>query len=1684
MNRFHFRRLLAMLLMLMMLTSSLPLAASAAGEDSQADATTETTVTTEPESTAAVAAERLTLGAEPEENKEWSLDLTIDVKSTPMLSADTDSPTGITVSVTRTSIELVINRVGSSGTAKLYSFDANEYFSQDSISGLSAYNQATGTYICDYTCGTEQKVSFNRYTRSGEDNLYRKYYLLQDGKIVAGPYYATSVSSVCSVDPFETTTKKGLVAENGATIETAKEMNVGNTTINAEICQLILANEDADGNPIDYSGRTDVVPFESNGKTFYFKAAGVQSLDGMVIPYSQAGINVTLVVYPYCKEDTSSYPTSLLYIPVKSNRVTMAINTSNELGREYWVAIMEFLADRYSKTADTGLVNKFIIGNEIDYSYDWNLIMPLKDANGKYQKADLDVYMEEYARTLRLAELATKKYNSQAYVAVSITHNWAENCYVSYKNTGNHVRLVSYAPKDILDWLCTVDDARGSYNWFISQHPYAIGTVSSKPTVTDPAMRWCMPITGDMETSPWITVSNLELLQLYLEQPYTQCNGEMRFVTLNEASIVHETLSSAGSEEAYAAAKCAQAASVAQMYYRAAHLSCIKEVPYFQLTDTTSLQFGLQDRSGNHKPAYNVWKYVDTNKSFDYSNQYLKYLGKDSWLDVMKAVKSDFDWDAVWDESVIMTETVNLGDANRTLNTNKSTYSANETILVTATGELGDVVGLYRASDDPDQVEAIYSYPVVQTSGTITYTSGNTYDLLAYGTISTSRKNDAVLKAGDYQLILTRGDTGARIRKDIKISGNYVFGSTQLSVRMDKTSYVTGENIIVTATGDSSTWVGLYKVGDKYGSGTGTVTSIFWYYVNRPDNGQLSGMPTVLQSQYHNNSSSNSAMELEPGEYILYLFDGSGGNDYNVADSITFQVEGNKVDPLLSIQYKLDDATDGFANGVVTIKKDLKNTAATSCVMYWADENGEPLEGYTALAKFKLTGPITTHRMTEYTVIPEGARSLIAYASDDVKLSDTAVRTDLPENCNYIFQGDVLAEFQSISDIHVTTDSGAVGSVADSNTHFTKMLEDVQTNSPNSIGIFIGGDIANSGAAAEYQKVLNLYYQALNNGKGDLPELHIGIGNHDWMNGNPNGQFQKYAKIYNSNLKEQPENVYYDEVVAGYHFIYLGGEKAGLSANLSDEQIQWFDERMEEITAEDPDKPVFVFLHQSFYNTVSGSLPGEGWNGVVQETALKNVLEKYGQVILQNGHSHWVLDSDSCMYPGDSQLPVALNTAALGYLWSGYNIVTGEFEDGAQGYYVRIYEDKVVFLGRDFETGEWMPSAVFVIQRNTIHTEADAYTISLDDESVLGLDAKTDVPTTVTFESSDSQIASVTSDGTVIPKHQGVVTITITAAPTDTTVVTKKTIVVRIGEASVYRVSGKTRYETSLSVADAMKETMDVEGFDAIVLACGDKFADALSGSYLAAQYDAPIVLASTQNAQQIREYISQNLTSGGTVYLLGGTGALPDSIVNGLTDCVIQRLSGKTRYDTNLAILKEAEVTGGEILVCTGTNYADSLSASAVKKPILLVGDALTEDQIKFLSGLEDVSFTILGGEKSVSGEIAKELESYGKVERIGGKNRFETSALIAEKYFTTPGTAVLAYGMSFPDGLSGGPLAMAMDGPLLLVYFGYESYAQAYMRNNAINTGMVLGGSKLISDKLTRTLFGLDEDTFITTW
>ena len=292
---------------------------------------------------------------------------------------------------------------------------------------------------------------------------------------------------------------------------------------------------------------------------------------------------------------------------------------------------------------------------------------------------------------------------------------------------------------------------------------------------------------------------------------------------------------------------------------------------------------------------------------------------------------------------------------------------------------------------------------------------------------------------------------------------------------------------------------------------------------------------------------------------------------------------------------------------------------------------------------------------------------------------------------------------------------------------------------------------------------------------------------------------------------------------------------------------------------------------------------------------------------------------------------------------------------------------------------------------------------------------------------------------------------------------------------NVKRIAGDDRYHTSLRVGRELKKVMKVKDFNAVVVANGDNYADALSGAYLAKVKNAPLILVNENNMEQAKKFIYDHLhkrvrklQAKSQVYLLGGEKVVPEAMRTELEEYFdIKRIAGSDRFETNLKILKEANVRSGDLLVCSGVGYADSLAASASGKPIMLVDDMLSDEQKKLIKSLDRGNVTIIGGYKSVNSNIENACKSLTPTIRIYGEDRYKTSLAIAKHFFKNSKSAVFAYGDNFPDGLCGGVLAEKMNAPLLLINENNYDFAKQYVRENTMNKFVVLGGNRMIPNR-----------------
>lgn len=255
----------------------------------------------------------------------------------------------------------------------------------------------------------------------------------------------------------------------------------------------------------------------------------------------------------------------------------------------------------------------------------------------------------------------------------------------------------------------------------------------------------------------------------------------------------------------------------------------------------------------------------------------------------------------------------------------------------------------------------------------------------------------------------------------------------------------------------------------------------------------------------------------------------------------------------------------------------------------------------------------------------------------------------------------------------------------------------------------------------------------------------------------------------------------------------------------------------------------------------------------------------------------------------------------------------------------------------------------------------------------------------------------------------------------------------------VLRYAGESRYATAAAIAQ--------ESFpgpvDSVFLASGATYPDALSGGPAATRNGSPVLLTRPGDLPAETSAELDRLQPR-VVYVLGGPGAVSDAVVAQVQQRVptVSRLAGGSRYATGTAISRQFWTQAGTVYLASGQTYPDALSGGALAAgsgaPILLTASSVLPVPVADeLARLAPTTVVLLGGPGAVSEQVAAEVARRlpnASVRRLGGADRFATSAAVAQHWSTTGGQVYVAAGSDFPDALAGVPAAARATAPLLL--------------------------------------------------
>lgn len=421
-----------------------------------------------------------------------------------------------------------------------------------------------------------------------------------------------------------------------------------------------------------------------------------------------------------------------------------------------------------------------------------------------------------------------------------------------------------------------------------------------------------------------------------------------------------------------------------------------------------------------------------------------------------------------------------------------------------------------------------------------------------------------------------------------------------------------------------------------------------------------------------------------------------------------------------TVEYEFANENAGSAAGTVTVSASLGGKYE----LYWGTDEGEKLSvdvgDYTAyyseFATVSVSGGEGSAEIQQFTAIPEGAETVLAYKSKMLVGSMELPEAKIADN------GEKLYSFGALSDVHFNR------------YNLSLTGDDAMLTFPNALNFFdnlgvsfvgISGDISSDGerdAFEKYNSIASNY---------DFP-VYTCTGNHDVSD---DYKIENWRELMNTGVYGETKAEGVETAPNGLDFVYAPDEMKGdvfiflsqqwwdynspESRLLDDAQLNWLEENLEKYK----NTTVYLFFHTFLNNPVEGEVLGMGegnlvnnkghqydlpfTNGCADEVRFRGLMDEYENVVFFNGHSHWAYDMQElnpnlniANYNGEYATMVHLSSVSSPRRTSAnLDDTTEYYMRSSEGMIVTVYEDSIVFTACEFLKGEFLSYATYVIEK-------------------------------------------------------------------------------------------------------------------------------------------------------------------------------------------------------------------------------------------------------------------------------------------------------------------------------------------------------------------------------------------------
>ncbi len=358
----------------------------------------------------------------------------------------------------------------------------------------------------------------------------------------------------------------------------------------------------------------------------------------------------------------------------------------------------------------------------------------------------------------------------------------------------------------------------------------------------------------------------------------------------------------------------------------------------------------------------------------------------------------------------------------------------------------------------------------------------------------------------------------------------------------------------------------------------------------------------------------------------------------------------------------------------------------------------------TDMKNLSLSDNADLYTEADYAELNEKISALDSYISSYKPGNLDAIKAVFEENDTY-FDNFLNRNVKSVaaygSDIHISENNENHLSAQ----NLKRLLTESENWANPAKSFIFSGDLADVGADD-----LRYYFKYMTN--WSLPGSNIVMcrGNHDEPSGSENDTGISYTKAqmlqkyidgvepfvnkevgFNKALLKEGKltQPYYYSTDGFAHYIAIDTYIPNLG-EVTQAELSWARSVLEKISGDG--KPIFWVQHPPLWGTFPYGRIENDKNQLKEkyDIQIKNILKDFDNIIVLNGHNHEAYESGA-VRPASVNFADGTPTGAYQVnapILASKSIIRGY--EWAGGYYIHIYDDKVVFRARDFENQRWL----------------------------------------------------------------------------------------------------------------------------------------------------------------------------------------------------------------------------------------------------------------------------------------------------------------------------------------------------------------------------------------------------------